>query len=329
MQKASRYFSQQVGGQSKYAASSLYYYAHIQYQNGQYESALKNFQQLQSDRKFAKIAPAYIARIYYYLGRDDEFLQAAPALLAQDDALKRDELYRMMGEIYFNRGEYRKALEQYSQVTAEQSAAGNCTPQDIDYQVGYSHYMTGDYAQAARHLERKVSCNDSVAQSALYVLGINIAGSPKLNSHAFAVQIIGACDITVLFNYYHLGGIGIGIGKVYVFQPVLGHSKPCDPYVCLTGLHRRDHRIKTHIFYLEGHTQIIRYGFHDLCVNSNDLGSLIVFIGRKFRVRSHYQNSAFGIFRNLLCFLCGRSRRSRCGRSRTASENRSGHCSGK
>ena len=171
VQKASRYFSQQVGGQSKYAASSLYYYAHIQYQNGQYESALKNFQQLQSDRKFAKIAPAYIARIYYYLGRDDEFLQAAPALLAQDDALKRDELYRMMGEIYFNRGEYRKALEQYSQVTAEQSAAGNCTPQDIDYQVGYSHYMTGDYAQAARHLERKVSCNDSVAQSALYVLG--------------------------------------------------------------------------------------------------------------------------------------------------------------
>ena len=169
--KASRYFSQQVGGRSKYAASSLYYYAHIQYQNGQYDLALKNFQELQKDRKFAKIAPAYIARIYYYLGRDDEFLEMAPALLKERDALKRDELYRMMGEIYFNRGEYRKALDQYEQVTTEQAAAGNCTPQDIDYQVGYSYYMTGNYSKAANHLERKITCNDSVAQNALYVLG--------------------------------------------------------------------------------------------------------------------------------------------------------------
>ncbi len=169
--KAARYFSQQVGGRSKYASSSLYYYAHIQYQNGQYDLALKNFQELKKDRKFAKIAPAYIARIYYYLGRDDEFLEMAPSLLKDHDALKRDELYRMMGEIYFNRGEYKKALEQYEQVAASQSTAGNCTPQDIDYQVGYSYYMVGRHADAARHLERKISCNDSVAQSALYVLG--------------------------------------------------------------------------------------------------------------------------------------------------------------
>ena len=169
--KASRYFSQQVGGRSKYAASSLYYYAHIQYQSGQYELALKNFRELQKDRKFAKIAPAYIARIYYYLGRDDEFLEMAPSLLKDKDALKRDEIYRMMGEIYFNRGEYKKALEQYEHVNDAQASAANCTPQDIDYQVGYSYYMTGRYAEAARHLERKTSCVDSVAQSALYVLG--------------------------------------------------------------------------------------------------------------------------------------------------------------
>ncbi len=172
VQKASRYFSQQVGGRSKYAASSLYYYAHIQYQNGQYELALKNFQELQKDRKFAKIAPAYIARIYYYLGREDEFLSMAPSLLKDPDALRRDELYRMMGEVYFNRGEYRKALEQYDQVaSAQSSSTANCTPQDIDYQVGYSYYMTGDYAKAADHLVRKTGCNDSVGQSALYVLG--------------------------------------------------------------------------------------------------------------------------------------------------------------
>lgn len=171
MQKASRYFSQQVGGRSKYTSSSLYYYAHIQYMNGQYDLALKNFQELQKDRKFARIAPAYIARIYYYLGREDEFLEMAPSLLKEKDALKRDEIYRMMGEIYFNRGEYKKAIEQYEQVANMQTTGSGCTPQDIDYQVGYSYYMTGRYADAARHLSRKTDCNDSVAQNALYVLG--------------------------------------------------------------------------------------------------------------------------------------------------------------
>ena len=70
---------------AQYRNSSLYYYAHIQYMNGQYDLALKNFRELQTDKKFAKIAPSYIARIYYYLGKDDELLNMAPVLLKDKD----------------------------------------------------------------------------------------------------------------------------------------------------------------------------------------------------------------------------------------------------
>ena len=83
---ASELFSQQVGGKSKYSASSLYYYAHIQYMNGQYDLALRNFRELQGDKKFSKIAPSYIARIYYYLGKDDElndFTVSADPMLSE------------------------------------------------------------------------------------------------------------------------------------------------------------------------------------------------------------------------------------------------------
>ena len=168
--RAANLFAQQVGGQSKYRASSLYYYAHIQYSEGQYELALKNFRELQGDRKFARIAPSYIARIYYYLGREDELLEMAPGLLADGDAFKRDEIHQMVGEVYFNRGEYGKALEQYREVE-RQAAAGSCSPQDNDYQSGYCCYMLGRYDEAAEHLARKAGCSDSVGQSALYVLG--------------------------------------------------------------------------------------------------------------------------------------------------------------
>jgi len=180
--KAERYFTQQVGGQSKYASSSLYYYAHIQYMNGQYDLALKNFTELQKDRKFAKIVPSYLARIYYYLGREDEFLEIAPSLLNSGDAFRKNEIYQMVGEIYFNRGEYDKALEQYRAVDEEvrREKTKSCTPQDNDYQIGYSYYMlagsaSGDlanryYDSAANYMIKKTSCSDSVAQHALYVL---------------------------------------------------------------------------------------------------------------------------------------------------------------
>ena len=170
-QRAAKLFSQQIEGQSKYRTSSLYYYAHIQYMNGQYELALKNFRELQQDRKFAKIAPSYIARIYYYLGKDDELLAMAPALLSEHDAFKKNEIHQMIGEIYFNRDEYAKALEQYREVENEQRKVESCTPQDNDYQVGYSYYMLGRYDEAVGYLSKKINCNDSVAQNALYVLG--------------------------------------------------------------------------------------------------------------------------------------------------------------
>ncbi|MDY6371365.1 MAG: tetratricopeptide repeat protein [Bacteroidales bacterium] len=172
LERASDCFAQQVGGRSKYASSSLYYYAHIQYMNGQYELALKNFTDLQNDRKFAKIAPSYIARIYYYLGREDDLLELAPSLLQDKDAFRKNEVRQMVAEIYFNRGEYQKAVQQYQELDqiAKQQQTQDCSPQDNNYQIGYSYYMLGRYNDAISYLEKKTVCNDSVAQHSLYLL---------------------------------------------------------------------------------------------------------------------------------------------------------------
>ena len=171
-------FSRLLTGQSKYKNSALYYYAHIQYMDREYELALKNFEKLQSDRKFARIVPNYIARIYYYLGREEDLLRIAPDLLEERDAYRRDEIAQMVAEVYFNRGDYRKALRYYEGVMSETPGAKSeggdskvCTPQDNYYQIGYCHYMLQNYDSAAVYLERKTACMDSVAQNALYTLG--------------------------------------------------------------------------------------------------------------------------------------------------------------
>lgn len=181
--KAKSFFSRQLTGKSKYRASSLYYYAHIQYMDGDYELALTNFKKLEKDRRFSRIVPSYVARIYYYLGREEELLQMAPDLLKQKDAFNKDEIRLMVGEIYFNRGEYAKALSYYRNVDVnaqapidpEDAKAGKkalaCTPQDIYYQMGYCYYKLQVYDSAAQNLVHKSTCVDSVAQHALYILG--------------------------------------------------------------------------------------------------------------------------------------------------------------
>ena len=194
--EAKKCFGQEMNGKSKYATASLYYYAHLQYMDGKYDLALRNFQKLQGDRRFAKIVPSYIARIYYYLGKNDELLEMAPTLLLEEDVFKKNEIRQMVAEVYFNRGEYQNALDYYraAQFTHEEpvtmpddleaptqsKAKGKkgaampvqaCTPQDSYYQVGYCYYMLHEYDSAQYYLSKKTSCNDSVAQHAMYVLG--------------------------------------------------------------------------------------------------------------------------------------------------------------
>lgn len=209
--EAKKFFGQEINGKSKYTNACVYYYAHMQYMDGKYDLALRNFEKLQSDKKFAKIVPSYIARIYYYLGKDDELLQLAPVLLLEDDVFKKNEIRQMVAEVYFNRGEYKNALDYYSaalrhrddseSVDPAQAIAPkgkksstaalvpSCTPQDSYYQIGYCHYMLHQYDSAQFYLSKKILCTDSVAQSALYVLGdVNIQLGRKNDARSMFLQ---------------------------------------------------------------------------------------------------------------------------------------------
>ncbi|MBQ9472830.1 MAG: tetratricopeptide repeat protein [Bacteroidales bacterium] len=155
-----------MSGKSKYRNSAIYYYGHIQYAEGEYELALKSFKRIEGDRKFAKILPSYVARIYYYLGREDELLALAPKIQAQDNVFKKDELNQMIAEVYFKRGEYANALAFYNKMDEPEPGQ-----QDNYYQRGYCHYQLRNYDSAAYFLTLKTNTPDSIAQNALYTLG--------------------------------------------------------------------------------------------------------------------------------------------------------------
>lgn len=174
--KAKPLFAQLIDGQSKYRNPARYYYAHIQYNDGEYEQALGHFQALKKEKSFARLIPSYEARLFFYLGRYDELLQMADDLMADPELYRRDEIAQMVAEVHYNRGNYSGALPYYRTAMQlsplpQESDAKVCTPQDNYYQMGYCYYMIGQYDSAEYFLLKKTVCDDSIAQNAYYTLG--------------------------------------------------------------------------------------------------------------------------------------------------------------
>ncbi len=68
LEEARSAFHEIKDGDSQYASSALYYYSHIEYKAGSYQTALQGFQKLEKDEQFAKVVPYYILQIYYLQG---------------------------------------------------------------------------------------------------------------------------------------------------------------------------------------------------------------------------------------------------------------------
>ncbi len=172
---AKKYFKRVSDGKSYYKNAATYYYADILFSAGQYESADKEFRKIEKEKSFKKLVPVYRFYIKYHLGQEDEVIRMAPDLLADPNLVLRDEVERIVGDVYFNRGEYSRALDYYqlSAADAAKKKGGAKSSNAMDYPMGYCHYMLGQYDSAAAYLSSFAGRDDSTAQNALFTLGDN------------------------------------------------------------------------------------------------------------------------------------------------------------
>lgn len=171
-ESSKKYFKRVSDGKSYYRNAATYYYADILFSAKQYESADKEFRKIEKDKAFIKLVPVYRFYIKYHLGQEDEVLRMAPELLADRNLVLRDEVERIVGDVYFNRGEYRRALDYYHKADADgKEKNSGKQPEPSNYAMGYCYYMLGAYDSAANHLSSFVGKDDSTAQNALATLG--------------------------------------------------------------------------------------------------------------------------------------------------------------
>lgn len=166
--KAKPYFYEIKERNHKYTDPATYYFSHIAYTEGNYETALKGFTKLAKNEMFKPLIPYYIVQIYYMQGNYDKLLEVAPGLLNTASAKRSPEIARMIGEAYFKTGKYPEAipyLEMY-----RKSAGVGITPTD-HYQLGYAYYRTTEYAKAVSEFKNATLDMDSLAQNAFYHMG--------------------------------------------------------------------------------------------------------------------------------------------------------------
>lgn len=207
MAQAKQYFFDIRNPNSVYYGPATYYYGHIAYSEKNYETAHIYFQKLMDDDNFGPIVPYYITHIFFLQEKYDELLEYAPPLLEQASTQRAAEISRMIGEAWYNKGEFAKAipfLEDYHSQTRQRISR-----QD-HYQLAFAYYKAGEFDKAISGFERVTSTEDSLSQNALYHLADCYLQTDQRRSARNAFQqahrmgFIEEISQNSLFNYAKL-----------------------------------------------------------------------------------------------------------------------------
>lgn len=115
-------FAELMESETDYTAPAIYYHAAIAYENGFFGTATEGFEKLQGDETFGSIVPFYITQIYYLDKNYDGILEIAPALIDQAGKKRETELYRFIGDAYFQKGNYSEAIPYLEKFIRRQSS---------------------------------------------------------------------------------------------------------------------------------------------------------------------------------------------------------------
>lgn len=156
-------FHEVKDGDSQYANPSLYYYSYIAYQNKSYQIALDGFLKLENDENFGKLAPYYIAQIYYLQGKYELVTQYASKISSEGGVMNEKDLNFLIGDAYYRTGKYKEAVP-----FLEKHFKASQTTRDEHYRLGYAYYKSGSYAKAIPLFDNVKKIEDSLGQVSYY-----------------------------------------------------------------------------------------------------------------------------------------------------------------
>jgi TolA-binding protein len=164
--EAAEPYLQRVSNSAEYGSQAKYYLGYIAYQQDDYQGANERFDQIADQDLLQQRLSYYQADMNFKLGNFQEAIDQAQKQLPKADRREVSELNKIIGESYFNLGEYQKAIPY---LEAYRGKKGRWSNTDY-YQLGYAYYQQEDYANAIGQFNKIVDGADFVAQNAYYHL---------------------------------------------------------------------------------------------------------------------------------------------------------------
>jgi len=165
--RAQMFFGELTDTETDFTPPAIYYYSAIAYENGYYSTALEGFEKLKGDETFGSIVPFYITQIYYIDKNYDGILEMAPSLIEQAGRTRETELYRFIGDAYFQKGNYSEAIPYLEKFISNTKLSDR----NDKYELAYSYYQTGAFDQATKLFNEVVGRSDILTQNAYFMLG--------------------------------------------------------------------------------------------------------------------------------------------------------------
>ncbi|MFY7826011.1 MAG: tetratricopeptide repeat protein [Flectobacillus sp.] len=174
-----------------YGPPSAYYAGAIQFQNKNYDEAIKNFGLAENSPQYKAEIPGWIANAYYRQGKYNEMLEYTEKVL-REKGRKLDDIALLTAEVYFNKGNYEKASTYYG-IYKNYKSQGMMPV--VAYRYGYSLYKTNQFSTAVDQLKNVALPKDTLGQNASFVLGICYQRINNLNG------ALGAFDMASKMSY--------------------------------------------------------------------------------------------------------------------------------
>ena len=151
---------------TKYTPPAIYYYSHINYSQGNYQTALDGFLRLSDDETFSPIVPYYVTQIYFLQKKYEKVFGYAPGLLDNVTESRHAEVSRITGVSFYMLNRYKESTP-YLQFYIDN--AGNVSIED-KYQLAYAYYKSGEFDKAADMFSKLTNENSLISHNALYHL---------------------------------------------------------------------------------------------------------------------------------------------------------------
>ena len=163
--EAERYLNR-VSNSTKYGEQAKYYLGYIAYEQDDYQEANERFDEITDPRVLEEKLSYYQADLNFKLGNFEKAIAMAKKQLPKSDRREISELNKIIGESYFNLGQYGEAIPYLQKYRGKRGRLNNTDY----YYLGYSHYQQGDYEAAIGQFNKIIDGNNGVAQNAYYHL---------------------------------------------------------------------------------------------------------------------------------------------------------------